>query len=79
MIDRFLAIIILGFAIVFSVTAMLGIKRGYTRIPMAFIEFEEFDRIDSTANFWGVTILNLLVAAGCLGLLIYWFVNGMIE
>lgn len=79
MIDRFLVFIILGFVVVFGVTAVLGIKRGHSRIPMAFIEFEEFDRVDSTANFWGVTILNLFLAAGGIGLLIYWFVNGMIE
>lgn len=79
MIDRFLAFIILGVALVFALTAISGLKRGFTRIPLHFLEFEEFDRTENTANFWGIIALNFSVALGCGGLLIYWFLNGMIE
>ena len=79
MIDRFLALIILGMAVIFTVTAVVGLRRGFTRIPLDLIEFEEFDRSENKANFWGVTILNFGLAAACLVVLAYWLLNGMIE
>lgn len=46
MIDRYAALVLLGIAFVFGYTATKGLRDGFTRIPIAFIELEEFDRIE---------------------------------
>lgn len=79
MIDRFFALMLLAIALVFAFTAVRGLRKGYTWIPMKLIEFEEFDRTENPANFWGVTVLNFTVATGLLVMLGYWQMNGMIE
>ena len=79
MIDRYAALVLLGIAFVFGFTATKGLRDGFTRIPIAFFEFEEFDRIENPANFWGVTVLNSGIAIIMVSTISYWIMNGMIE
>lgn len=79
MIDRFAAFIVLGLVLVFGYNGIVGMRTGITRIPLAWIGFEEFDRENNSAHFWGVTVLNFSVATGLVLLLGYWWMNGMIE
>lgn len=78
MIDRYFAFFFLGLAVVFGYAAFAGLRTGSTKIPMALISFEIFDRSDSGANFWGVTVLNMAVAIGLPVLVVYWWMEGMI-
>lgn len=59
--------ILFGIGLVFAFHAWLGLRTQTVRFPMSIFTFQEFDRGESPANFWGILILNLIGAVLCLG------------
>lgn len=54
--------LILG-SLIFVGEMVTAIRTGTTCVPIKVFEVEEFDRNEDTANFWGVTGFNAVMAA----------------
>lgn len=50
-------------SLIFAGQVVGAFRTGTTRIPVKILEFEEFDRNESAANFWGITAFNAVIAA----------------
>lgn len=64
-------------AIVFAYHAGLGWKTGTVRFPLSAFGMEEFERDRSAANFWGIVILDIVVALASLGFAIHFVIEGI--
>lgn len=70
------ALVLFGISGVFLFHLVRGWRSGSVCLPISILSFEEFEREQSSANYWGVMFLNAFGAFAVFGLALFGVIRG---
>jgi len=69
-------LVLIGISGVFAFHIVRGWRTGSVCFPLSILAFEEFERERSSANYWGIMVLNAFGALAALGVALFGAMQG---